>query len=294
MWLQVAFEVTATEADAAEQALLDLGALAVTFSDPGDAPILEPRPGETPLWPKVAVDALLPAGTPRALIEESLGKRFHPAPALLFSELADRNWLGEWREALRPIHAGRRLWICPPGVDCPEPGAVVVELEPGLAFGTGTHATTAMCLAWLAEQDLGGRTVLDWGCGSGILAVAALALGAASAVALDIDPQALQATRANAIRNRCGSRLQVLDPAALDVQARFDVVVANILANSLVSLAPQLQRRCGAGARVAMSGILAAQAEPVRRACAKQIDLHVHCERDGWALLAGTPVMTGT
>ncbi len=294
MWLQVAFEVAATDADAAEQALLELGALAVTFSDPGNAPILEPAPGTAPLWPNLLVDALLPADTAPKVVEQRLNATFGHLPVLRFSQVADRNWLAEWREALRPIHAGRRLWICPPGVACPEPGAVVVELEPGLAFGTGTHPTTAMCLAWLADQELAGRTVLDWGCGSGVLAVAALALGAASAVALDIDPQALQAARANARRNGCAARLQVLDPAALDAQARFDIVVANILADRLVSLAPQLQRHGSAGARVAMSGILAPQADPVRRACANRIDLHIHCERDGWVLLAGTPVLTGT
>ena len=286
MWLQVAFEVAATEADAAEQALLALGALAVTFSDPGDAPILEPAPGEAPLWPNLLVDALLPADTAPKLVEQRLSATFGHLPILKFSQLADRNWLGEWREALRPIHAGRRLWICPPGIACPEPGAVVVELEPGLAFGTGTHPTTAMCLAWLADQELVGRTVLDWGCGSGVLAVSALALGAASAVALDIDPQALVATRENAAKSGLSERISV-ERLAGDVAGAFDIVVANILSGPLIGLAPGLAPRARADGLIVLAGMLERQADEVARAYRPWFDIGPAAEREGWTLLAG-------
>lgn len=271
-----------------------MGAVSVTFSDPGDEPILEPATGETPLWSRVVISALLPADTPWSRPGELLAALFAPSPAppISLCELVQRDWLREWRDTLQPIRVNQRLWVCPPGTPCPDPGAVAVTLEPGLAFGTGTHATTAMCLKWLAELDLAGRTVLDWGCGSGILAIAALLLGAHAAVALDTDPQALRATEENAARNGCADRLLVLDPAALDPQSRFDVVVANILADALVQLAPDLRRHCRAGARVALSGILATQAQRVRRCCASELDLQLHCERDGWVLLAGTPVLS--
>jgi ribosomal protein L11 methyltransferase len=295
-WLKVDLEVASHAAGELEAALLGIGALAVTFSDPGAEPILEPAPGETRLWPRVLVSALLPRATPPALLQQRLACLFPPGmlPPVAVSELAGRDWLRDWHSTLRPLRVGNRLWICPGEQACPEPGAVVIRLEPGLAFGTGEHASTAMCLDWLAGTDLAGRAVLDWGCGSGVLAIAALALGARSATALDTDPQALQATRANARRNSCSSRLEAHEPDLLDPQVRFDVVVANILADTLIGIAPQLQHHCRAGAIVAMSGILASQAARVRQACASRICLHVHSERDGWVLLAGAPVLTGS
>jgi ribosomal protein L11 methyltransferase len=290
--LKVDLEVPAADSASVEEALIGMGASSVTLADPGGEPILEPGPGEAPLWSRVVVSALLPSHTSRRQIREHLRAIFSPArrPQVRISELVARDWLGEWRRSLRPIEVGNRLWICPPGMACSDPGATTVQIEPGLAFGTGAHATTAMCLAWLASMDLAGRSVLDWGCGSGILAIAALALGAASATALDIDPQALEATRANAARNDCANRLQLLEPSALDPAIRFDVVVANILADSLISLAPQFQQHSRAGADLAMSGILTGQADSMRQVCARWINLHLHSERDDWVLLAGTPV----
>jgi ribosomal protein L11 methyltransferase len=294
-WLSVDLEVAAHIAGELEAALLRIGALSVTFSDPGAEPILEPGAGEIRLWPRVLVSALLPRETPRTLLQRQLASVFPSGvlPPVTVSELARRDWVRDWQSTLAPLRVGRRLWICPPEQGCPEPGAVAIRLEPGLAFGTGGHATTALCLDWLAGTDLAGRTVLDWGCGSGVLAIAALALGARSATALDTDGQALQATRANAQRNNCSDRLEALEPSALDPQARFDVVVANILADTLIDIAPQLRRHCRAGATVAMSGILATQAARVQQACASRIRLHVHSERDGWVLLAGASVLIG-
>lgn len=289
-WLQVELTVSADVAAAAEQALQGLGALSVSLSDAGNHPLLEPAPGETPLWPQMTLSALLPADSEpdavRCALAAVLGGA---APALRFSPLAERDWVREFRETLAPQRFGR-LWVCPEGQPCPEPMAPRVTLEPGLAFGSGSHPTTALCLGWLGELDLSGLTILDWGCGSGILALGALALGANAATAVDIDRQALAATRENALRNGCEARLHVAEPGDVPLEPRYDVVVANILADTLIALAPGLARRSAAGARVALSGILAAQASRVRAACAPSLALEVAAEASGWVLLTGTPV----
>jgi ribosomal protein L11 methyltransferase len=284
-WLQVALDCPRTAVAYIEATFEGLGALVTWTQSADEQEILEPEPGATPLWAAVRVTALLPADTPPKLVTAAF-----PRASLHFETMADRDWDAEWRRSLQPLRFGRRLWVCPVAQACPDWSGISLHLEPGLAFGTGTHATTAMCLAWLDGQPLADCKVLDYGCGSGILAIAALALGARSAVAVDIDPQALTATRDNATRNGCINRLSCGLPADLlsaAQQAAFDVVVANILSGPLVRLAPELRRHSGPATRVALSGILADQAPEVIAAFRPWVLLTVADEQDGWVLLAG-------
>ncbi len=290
-WLTVELTVPAAAAQAVEAALLELGALSVSLGDPGAEPILEPGPGATPLWPLVQLTALLPPETAAQEVQLRLRPLLTEEVDVRFSTLAERDWVREFREQLAPRRFGSRLWICPAGTPCPDPAGVAVTLEPGLAFGSGSHPSTALCLQWLAALPLAGLSVLDYGCGSGVLAIAALALGARSATALDIDPQALLAARQNAERNGVAERLRLALPTQLPRERDHDVVLANILADTLIGLAPTLQGHCRAGARVALSGILATQTSLVRRGCRPWLDLHPSGESAGWALLAGTPVI---
>jgi ribosomal protein L11 methyltransferase len=200
--------------------------------------------------------------------------------------VADRAWEREWLRDFRPMRFGRRLWVCPAGQRPESRAEVVLDLDPGLAFGTGTHATTALCLEWLDGAIRGGERVLDFGCGSGILALAALKLGADSATAFDIDPQALLATRENAARNGLGARV-ALPALAGDVDGPFDVVIANILSEPLVALAPALAPRARAGGAIVLAGMLARQAGEVAQAYRPWFDIGPVAEREGWTLLAG-------
>lgn len=266
----------------------------MSLGDPGGEPILEPGPGATPLWPEVIVAALLPSDAGQNAVRDRLARLLGTCQSdIRFAFIEERDWVREFRENLVPLPFGQRLWICPEGQQCPDPAGITVTLEPGLAFGSGSHPTTALCLQWLAGLDLRGLTVLDWGCGSGVLAIAALALGAQAATALDIDPQARQATADNARRNGHAEALRIADPATLQPGERHDILVANILAGTLIALAPTLHHHCNAGARVALSGILSTQAEQVRDACTAWLDLRLAAELNGWALLAGTPSCTG-
>jgi ribosomal protein L11 methyltransferase len=288
-FLQLHLTLDGLDPEAAEQACFDTGALSVTLADAADTPILEPAPGATPLWPSVALSALYDPQTDRDALTERL-RDLLVAPALepRYEELADRPWEREWLKDFRPMRFGRRLWICPGGQTPPPEAAdaVVILLDPGLAFGTGTHATTALCLEWLDGRNLAGARVFDVGCGSGILAIAALALGAKHAVAMDIDPQALLATRENAERNGVVAGLDVR-PAEAAWDANFDVVLANILAEPLIELAPRLAQAVRPGGDVVLSGILTTQAADVASAFAPWFDMQIPRERDGWAGLAG-------
>jgi ribosomal protein L11 methyltransferase len=273
--------------EAAQDICFDCGALAVTLSDAADDPVLEPAPGETPLWPKVRLTALLPEGPAGERVARSIAAALGLAAGeVTVEELEDRPWEREWLRDFRPMRFGRRLWICPGGQAAPDPAAVVVELDPGLAFGTGTHPTTALCLEWLDGADLSGASVLDYGCGSGVLAIAALALGAGCATAVDIDPQALTATRENAVRNRLSAALTVRPADELSGPG-FDVVVANILSGPLIELAPRLARLARAGGRIVLAGLLDGQAADVARAYQPWFDIGAHATRSGWTLLAG-------
>lgn len=291
-WRQFVMDLGTLDAESVESVFERHGASAVTFTDAGDTPVLEPGPGETPLWQRTRVTGLFAPDTDfRALctdLGQSLGLSRLPPHAV--HELADRAWEREWLKDFHPMRFGRRLWVCPHGHRVRAGGAVVVELDPGLAFGTGTHPTTALCLEWLDGLELGGRTVLDFGCGSGILAIAALKLGARRAVAIDNDPQALTATRRNATANGVAERLETGREHA---GASFDVVVANVLAQPLVEHAAWLAGRVAPGGALALSGILAGQADDVRRAYRGDIDFAAAASKDDWVRLAGTRPRAG-
>ena len=306
-WQQLTLAAGAHGVERLEDALLAAGAIAVTLSDGGDRPVLEPAPGATPLWPHTLVTGLFDGGADLAAVKQRLRDALG-MDALAAAEqatLAERDWARVWLDDFKPMRFGRRLWVCP-GDQPPPPAsppastpastpaaaadtdAVTVALDPGLAFGTGTHPTTALCLEWLDGADLGAKTVLDYGCGSGILAVAAAKLGAGRVWAIDIDPQALLAGRDNAARNGVADRLWLGTPEQLAATAATaDVVVANILAGPLIELAPKLTARLRPGGALALSGLLADQAAAVSKAYRPWLELKNGGQRDGWVLLYG-------
>jgi ribosomal protein L11 methyltransferase len=287
-WRQFSMELAGLESGRVEQALMSLGAQAVTYTDAADTPVLEPVRGETPLWPSTRVSALFPGELDAAEIAEALRQELalDALPPWQVETLEDRAWEREWLKDFRAMRFGNRLWVCPTGHEVEEPGAVVIHLDPGLAFGTGTHATTALCLEWLDGACMERRRTLDYGCGSGILAVAALLLGAAEAVATDIDPQALDATRANAARNGVSGRLTTLPPEGLDDRP-YDLVLANILAAPLIGLAPDLAMRTRDGGEIVLSGILAGQEREIRTAYDPWFDLGPAAARGDWIRIGG-------
>jgi ribosomal protein L11 methyltransferase len=284
-WLQLETETGQKHPEKIEAALEDLGAVSVCFSDAGDEPILEPAPGETPSWSSTLVTALFAEGTNSADVTDALAGIID-ASQLSFSVIEDRDWHAEWRETLQPLQFGQRLWVIPDGMDGAHADACVY-LSPGMAFGTGKHPTTAMCLEWLDAQELAGTAVLDYGCGAGLLAIAALALGADYISAVDIDPQALEATRSNAANNACLDRINVSLPEEISSSRKYDVLVANILSGTLVELGPVIGHLMSAGSRLALSGILADQADQVRSAWSDWATLEVTSQVEDWILLTG-------
>lgn len=292
-WRQLVIELGDLDVEAVEALLFELGAEAVTLTDAADDPILEPLPGATPLWAHTCLTALFPASASPAEtiphIVERLG--LDAAPNWRVDTLEDRAWEREWLKDFSPMRFGERLWVYPVEADVPEDASVVLRLDPGMAFGTGTHATTALCLealeSLLAPDATSEKRVLDFGCGSGILAIAAALLGAKDVRAVDIDPQAVTATRRNATTNAVADRICVT-LADVDAGADYDVVVANILANPLIELADALTGRLRAGGSLVLSGLLNAQAAPVAAAYAGRVDFEAPTSKDGWACLRGT------
>jgi len=287
-WLQVSLAITPEQAETYEDALLEVGAVSVTFMDAEDQPIFEPDLGTTPLWSHTHLLALFEADTDADAVFAHLqllaGAEL---PERHAEVIADQDWERSWMDNFQPMRFGQRLWIVPSWHAAPEPDAVNLLLDPDLAFGTGTHPTTALCLEWLDGQDLQDCNVLDFGCGSGILAIAALLLGAKQAVGTDIDYQAMEASRDNAERNGIdASRFPLYLPEQLPAE-QADVVVANILAGPLVALAPQITSLVKPGGRLALSGILAEQGEDVAAAYADAFDLDPLCIRDGWVRISG-------
>lgn len=280
-WLQI----TARGADpeALDEALFAAGAVSVTLTDAADTPILEPELGTHPTWPDTLVIGLFPAKTDAHAVQ-ALVEQLAPGAAIQASQLEDRDWVRAWMDDYRPMRFGQRLWVCPAGMQIEDAGAdaVVLQLDPGLAFGTGTHPTTAMCLTWLDRFDLRGKRVLDYGCGSGILAIAAALLGAEHVAATDIDPQALAATVDNAARNGVSVRCHRVDDLP---EARYDVVLANILAGPLCTLAPRLLDQLAPGGQLVLAGLLDAQVDQVVAAYKPQLRLQRGAQQEQWVRL---------
>jgi ribosomal protein L11 methyltransferase len=301
-YLAVSFELNGSDPERAEAACFELGALSVTFSDlretahPTQAAashaartgsILEPLPGEVRLWPDTRVQALFPAECAEPALLTRLAAALGVDPTRLQAQaLPDRAWEREWLQDFHPMRFGRRLWICPRHEHLTHDEAVVVRLDPGLAFGTGTHPSTAMCLEWLDGADLTGRRVVDYGCGSGVLAIASLRLGAQRAYAFDIDAQALLATRENAIDNGVQSRLRLCERHS-QLPRRCEVLLANILSKTLLALSTDLAALVVPHGQILLAGILAEDEPEVAARYAAWFDMKCHARRAGWVTLRG-------
>ncbi|MBT3017113.1 MAG: 50S ribosomal protein L11 methyltransferase [Candidatus Thiodiazotropha sp. (ex Clathrolucina costata)] len=289
MWLQLSIDCTENEAPLLELVFENLGALSVTLGDAGDQPLLETPPESTQLWQQTQVTALFEGDREPLKLRNALASVLDPelVGRLRWERIEDRIWERVWLDHFKPMSFGQRLWVCPADDSVDQQNAVVIKLDPGLAFGTGTHPTTALCLEWLDAQDLSGKRIIDYGCGSGILAIAALKLGASSAVALDHDPQALIASRDNAEKNSVSDRLLTCLPDELP-NGTFDLLVANILAAPLIQLAPDFARLIRPGGRFALSGILAEQQAVVAPAYQAFATLEAPKRQQEWLLLCGT------
>jgi len=285
--IAVTLNLDGLDAERVEEACFEFGALAVSYTDQRDDPILEPAPGEFRLWPHSRLQALFSFDCKPQEIVAGLAHVLRVEPQQITVELlADKVWEREWLRDFHPMCFGQRLWVAPHHSHVHTQGAVIVRLDPGLAFGTGTHATTAMCLAWLDEHAREGQVVIDYGCGSGVLAVAASKLGARTAYAYDIDPQALTATRDNAAANHVVEQVRVVESdEALPKGA--DILLANILCGPLCDLAPRFADLTVPDGKIVLAGLLEAQADEVARAHAPWFDISPFATRDGWTALTG-------
>ncbi len=289
-WIQIKLNATNENAEPIGDMLMELtGALSVTFLDAHDTPVFEPLPGETRLWGDTDILALYDADTDTDwVIEQIKNSQLLAADfAYKVEQLEDKDWEREWMDNFHPMKFGERLWVCPSWRDIPDPDAINVMLDPGLAFGTGTHPTTALCLEWLEGLDLQDKTVIDFGCGSGILAIAAIKLGAKQVIGIDIDPQALQASHDNAQRNGVADKLEVYLPQNQPEGLIADVVVANILAGPLRELSPVITSLVKPQGQLAMSGVLDTQAQDVARYYQEAFTLDAIKEQSEWCRISG-------
>lgn len=288
-WQQLSIPCSSEEAEKLEGILMALEAQTVTFEDAEDQPILEPGVGETPLWQAVVVSSLFaPEVDIAALMQEvKTLMGWSKMPAYQLKPIYEQAWERAWLEHFKPMRFGSRLWICPSTQEPVDPKAVNIILDPGLAFGTGTHPTTNLCLQWLDQTNLTDKTVIDYGCGSGILGIAAVKLGAKVAYCIDNDPQALTATQDNAKRNQLSNK-QILTALPEDAKLKpCDILVANILAKPLVELASHFATLLKPGGQFALSGILHEQIESIKTAYAKQFMIQDIMLLDGWARVSG-------
>ncbi len=286
-WLQL--RVLSRYPEFVDEILQAQGASAVSFIDAEDDPVLEPAPGETPLWRNTVALGLFEAHRDAAPVFAALREQLPDGASIeVATELVeDQDWVRVWLRDCPPLKFGDRLWVCPHEKRVDEPGTVTLLLDPGLAFGTGTHPSTALCLDWLATHQIENWRVLDYGCGSGILAIAALKLGAAQATAYDIDPQAIQATRDNAIANGVSDVLRTIEPQDAVTPFPADLVLANILARPLIELAPLLASSTRPDGWIVLAGLLDRQADEVRAAYQPWFDFEPDVSREGWTRLAG-------
>ena len=286
-FVELTFELDSLDAESAEAACFACGAISVTLSDARDDPVLEPLPGEVRLWPQTRVQALFPGDEDPSVATQALSSALGIPPERVRAGLVqDKVWEREWLRDFHAMRFGRRLWVCPRHEEVTDLDAVVVRLDPGLAFGTGTHPTTAMCLEWLESQLEPGSRLIDYGCGSGILAIAAVRLGAKEAWCFDIDPQALVATRDNALANGVDDRVRVCESDG-ELPAGVDVVVANILSGPLCELAPRMAELVRPGGQIMLAGLLYDEASEVTRAYGAWFDMKMSGQRDDWVSLSG-------
>jgi len=294
-WIQLTLQTDKANNDKAEQALLDAGALSVTFRDAEDNPVLEPLPGETPLWDKIILTGLFEADINTESLKSKIKSQLGEKTALKLEVLEDKDWVRAWMDDYKPMQFGKRLWVCPKHLRPPDPNAVNLMLDPGLAFGTGTHPTTALCLEWLDSTDnknngIKNKQIIDFGCGSGVLAIAALMLGAKHCDGTDIDPQAIIASKDNAIENNVEERLDLFLPADMPADkfyASYDIVLANILAGPLTELAQQLAGYCKSGGDIVLSGILETQSEKIIQAYSPWFNLDPIAVKGDWIRVTG-------
>ena len=295
MWLELSLTLRAAQQASVEAALEDLGALAITLQDanadtPDEHAIFEPGVGETPLWHDIVLQALFSANADRAGLVHALADLVPEiAPdQLAFRDVADQDWTRVWMDTYAPMRFGRRLWIYPWNIEPPhaDADAAIVRLDPGLAFGTGTHPTTALCLEWLDAAELSGKTLIDYGTGSGVLAIAALKFGAARVIGVDNDEQALTASRDNAARNGVADALDLYLPQHFP-QMQADVLIANILAGPLAELAPLFAQSVKSGGALALSGILVGQQEELLARYSEWFEALEATLRDGWVRISG-------
>lgn len=303
-WQQLHLQCEKIDVDLAEALLLEAGALSIALDDAGDQPLFEPLPGETPLWDEVVITGLFDA-TSATDSHQALEALSHEIAAqvqasrIWLTTVEDKDWEREWMSHYNPIKCANNLWIVPNWLTPPDPTATNIIMDPGLAFGTGYHATTRLCLDWLTEQDLKDKVVIDYGCGSGILGVAALLLGAKHVYAVDIDPQAVLATNQNAARNHVEGQLQAFLPEEFNAYCAqnnvtpVNIIVANILAKPLIGLAPYFATLIATKGRIVLAGLIESQTQQVsdayqpyfaldpKHAFAAQEDQH-------WQRLSGT------
>ncbi len=287
-YIEARVAVTREQVAAVEALMESQGAVAVTLSDVADVPVLEPGVGETPLWPEVEVCGLYPSATSKVDLKAvlSLAPGVESADRVHVSALVTKDWVTAWRDQFGPMQFGPTLWIVPTEDEPPDPHATLIRLDPGLAFGTGTHPSTRLCLEWIETTDLVGKRVIDFGCGTGVLGIAAALRGAREVLCVDNDPQAVLAAAENARRNGVADRLQAISAEDYD-GSEADVLLANILAGILIDLYPVLGKAVRPGGHLVMAGILAAQAEAVAtRYRARYPDLR-SAALDEWVRLCG-------
>ncbi len=285
-WLQLKINTSSKHVDVLSDALNELGALSLTYEDAQDQPLFEPPPGETPIWAETIITGLFDASNNIDGITKQLVKVHQDKISAARSEiLEDKDWVREWMDRYKPMQFGKRLWIIPSHHSPPDTQAVNILLDPGLAFGTGTHPTTAMCLEWLDAHPPRDLQVVDYGCGSGILAIAAAKLGASHVEAIDNDPQALLATKSNAKHNQVASLVSCKGVEGIPMEC--DLLLANILAGPLIQLATRFSAFTRAGAKIVLSGILREQASDVLNAYQPWFDIALTKEEEDWVLLTG-------
>lgn len=286
MWYQLRIgSCQSQEVEGLSLLLEESGALSLSLRDQHDEPVLEPEPGTTPLWPEVVIEALYSGEQKQAVNKaKEILAQIYPHLAFTVETVVDQEWQRACIEEFKPQCFGNRLWVCPSWHKPPDPQATNLILDPGLAFGTGTHPTTALCLAWLAQADLQAKAVIDYGCGSGILALAASKLGASHVQAVDIDPQALQATQTNALGNCVGAKqLTISSPEVLS--APVDLILANILLTPLLALQSRFRELLKEGGKLVLSGILTEQTNTVISAYTVGFNYQSTNNLHGWSIL---------